>query len=171
MPNEQAKSEFAELLEGAQAQVRNISRIQQERAELTAAAQARGKKVTVTVNADNKVIDVKFADDIGKLSYFEIARAVVEAAQKASADVARKTAELMTPIQEQQARMPKLIDMLGELSIDASGLRISESIEAPVDSPKARQRRRFSDGSLAAPEAAAEESGRTPRGSIADSSW
>ncbi|WP_328396370.1 YbaB/EbfC family nucleoid-associated protein [Nocardia sp. NBC_00416] len=167
MPNERTKSEFAELLESAQEQVRVISRIQQQRAELTASAQARGKKVTVTVNADNTVIDVEFTDSIAELSYAEIARAVIEAAQKASAEITRKTSELMTPIETQRARMPKLTDLLEQLSIDATGLHIPQPVDAAAAASKSVRGHRVFDGS-AVPESSYDEAPRGRRGSIID---
>ncbi|MGI5219434.1 YbaB/EbfC family nucleoid-associated protein [Nocardia sp. CA-290969] len=169
MPNEQVKSQLAAALDGAQEQIRALTRIQQERAVLTARAQARGKKVTVTVNADNVVVDVEFAGDIADLGYSEIARAVVEAARKASAEISRKSAELMTPFEAQRAGMPKLTDLLAQLSIDAPGLEIPEGVAAPLESPRVRRRRQFSDGS-AAP-GSAEDSRRGRRGSITETGW
>ncbi|WP_280422185.1 YbaB/EbfC family nucleoid-associated protein, partial [Nocardia carnea] len=112
MTNEQAKADFAAIMGGVREQMRTIARIQQQRAELTATGAARGKKVRVTVNADNTVIDVKFADDIDELSYSEIAKAIVEATQGACKEIAEKTTDLMAPLETQKARMPKLSDLV-----------------------------------------------------------
>ncbi|QLY31850.1 YbaB/EbfC family nucleoid-associated protein [Nocardia huaxiensis] len=111
MPNERAKAEMHAVLEEVQEQMRQVARIQQERVQLTASVTVR-KRVTVTVNADGTVIETKFGSGIADLSYAEIARAVTEAAQGASAEVARKGAELMQPFQERRSRLPKLSDLV-----------------------------------------------------------
>lgn len=90
MANERAKAELAGLIEEVGQQFREIARIQEERAQLTASATVRRKRVTVTVNADGVVIETKFGPNIEDLSYSEIAAAVTEAAQKANAEVLRK---------------------------------------------------------------------------------
>lgn len=158
MTNEQAKADLAAIMDGVQEQMRAIARIQQQRAELTASATARGKKVTVTVNADNAVIDVKFSADIDELSYSEIAKAVVEATRRACEQVAEKTTDLMSPLDIQRSRMPRLSDLVEGLA----------DIEIPgtVPAPMARQ---VSDGSSRPPHAEDNHAGRG--GSVTDSSW
>jgi hypothetical protein len=111
MTNEHAKAEMAAVLDGVQKQLRSIARLQQERTLLTASATVR-RRVTVTVNANGTVIETKFGAGIEDLSYSEIARAVTEASQQAAAEVARKTEEMMSPLQEQRARLPKLSDLI-----------------------------------------------------------
>lgn len=135
MSNEQARSDLHTVIDGVQEQLRTIGRIQQERAEIIGTATVR-KRVTVTVNADNRVIETKFAADIDDLDYAEIAKAVTEAAQQAAAEVARKTAELTAPYHEQRARMPKLSDLIDGMP----QLRIPAPVEASLDPPKARDR-------------------------------
>ncbi len=135
MSNEQARSDLHTVIEGAQEQLRTIARMQQERAEIIGTATAR-KRVTVTVNADNRVIETKFAADIDDLDYADIAKAVTEAAQLAAAEVARKTAELTSPLQAQRARMPKFSDMIDGMP----ELRIPQPVEASLAPPKARER-------------------------------
>ncbi|MEV0293212.1 YbaB/EbfC family nucleoid-associated protein [Nocardia sp. NPDC050710] len=111
MANEHARAEMASVLDGVQQQLRAIARVQQERTLLTASATVR-RRVTVTVNADGTVIETKFGPDIEDLGYAEIARAVTEAAQQAAAEVARKGQELMSPLHERRARLPKLSDLI-----------------------------------------------------------
>lgn len=165
MTNERAKADLAAILDGVQEQMRTIAELQQRRAELTATATARGKKVKVTVNADNKVIDVKFSSDIDELTYSEIAKAVIEAAQRACTEVARETAGLMAPLDSQRARMPKLSDLVEDLA----GIEIPGPVEAPLTRPNNLDTQTISDGS-AAPDTAGPES-RGRGGSVTDSSW
>ncbi|MGW5218872.1 YbaB/EbfC family nucleoid-associated protein [Nocardia sp. NPDC004085] len=164
MTNEQAKAELADILDGVQEQMRIIARLQQERAELTGRATVRGKRVTVVVNADNTVIDTQFGPNIEDLSHAEIAKAVTEAAQQASADVARKTRELVAPLDTHRARMPKLSDLVEGMP----DLRAPEPVPAPTTPPNARERREFSDGSgMRFTETVERDRG----GSVTDSSW
>ncbi|MEU4312607.1 YbaB/EbfC family nucleoid-associated protein [Nocardia sp. NPDC024068] len=162
MTNEQAKADLAAIMDGVQEQMRTIARIQQQRAELTASATARGKKVTVTVNADNTVIDVKFGDDIDELSYSEIAKAVIEAAQRACKEVADKTTDLMAPLDTQRTRMPKLTDLVAGLT----DIEIPGVVPAATGRPDTLGRQNFPDGSGAP---ASSDKGRG--GSVTDSSW
>ncbi|MEU1985388.1 YbaB/EbfC family nucleoid-associated protein [Nocardia sp. NPDC019395] len=166
MTNEQAKAELAAILDGVQEQMRTIAELQQRRAELTATAAARGKKVKVTVNADNKVIDVKFASNVDELSYSEIAKAVIEAAQRACTEVARQTAGLMAPLENQRAQLPKLSDLVEDLA----GVEIPGSVEAPTTRPNSLGSQMVSDGS-AAPRTSMRDLPRGRGGSATDSSW
>ncbi|MEU0503989.1 YbaB/EbfC family nucleoid-associated protein [Nocardia sp. NPDC005998] len=140
MTNEFAKAEMAAVLDEVQQQFRAIAKVQQQRAELTASATVR-KRITVTVNADGTIIETKFASDIDELSYSEIAKAVTEAAQQATAEVMRKAQELMTPLHDRRARLPKLSDLIEGMP-DLS----AEMPKAPTVSlapPNAEERRAF----------------------------
>lgn len=111
MVDERARAEMTAVLDGVQQQLHSIARIRQERARLTASATVR-KRVTVTVNADGTVIETKFADGIEDLTHAEIARAITEAAQRATAEITRTMRELMEPLRQQRARLPKLSDLI-----------------------------------------------------------
>ncbi|MQY24981.1 YbaB/EbfC family nucleoid-associated protein [Nocardia aurantia] len=79
-------------------QAAEIGRLQDERTRLMGTGTAERRRVTVTVNADGIVIDIKFSSDIGDLEYDEIAAAITEASRHAVADVARQTTALFAPI-------------------------------------------------------------------------
>jgi hypothetical protein len=111
MTNEFAKAELAEVLDEVQQQMRGIARVQQQRAQLTASATVR-RRVTVTVNADGTIIETKFGPGIEELGFSEIAKAVTAAAQQACAEVARKGQELMMPLHDRRARLPKMSDLI-----------------------------------------------------------
>ncbi|GAB2669520.1 YbaB/EbfC family nucleoid-associated protein [Nocardia goodfellowii] len=111
MTNEYAKAELAHVLEEVQEQFKDIARIQQARATLTASATVR-KLVTVTVNANGVVIDTKFGPHAEGAGLSELAKAMTEAAQQAVTEVNKLGMELMAPVQERQARLPKLTDLL-----------------------------------------------------------
>ncbi|WP_405489120.1 YbaB/EbfC family nucleoid-associated protein [Nocardia sp. NBC_00511] len=112
MTNEFAQADLNSILEGFADQMQTISRLQHERAALTASATVRGKRVTVTVNADGTVIETRFRSGIEDLDYPEIAKAVTEAAQQAAAEVARLSSELMAPVSQNRKRLPKLNDLI-----------------------------------------------------------
>ncbi|WP_063038909.1 YbaB/EbfC family nucleoid-associated protein [Nocardia pseudovaccinii] len=112
MSNEMAKARLAELMDSVRSGMESIARAQEEQARLTATASAAAGRVTVVVNANSVVIEVKFADNVDELSYAEIARAVTTAAQNAAAEVQRKTRELLSSLKRGQARMPKLSELV-----------------------------------------------------------
>ncbi len=159
MTNEQAKAQLADIIEGVQEQMRAIAQVQRDRAKIIASATVR-KRVTVSVNADYKVIETKFSSDIDDLTYPEIARAMTEAAQQASAEVARLTQEMIAPIQENRSRLPKLTDLVS----DMPDLVVPEAVEASLAAPNAPERQESSEGDqlLGAPDRS---------GSATDSSW
>ncbi|MFE9326894.1 YbaB/EbfC family nucleoid-associated protein [Nocardia sp. NPDC052278] len=171
MTNEFAKAEMAAVLDEVQQQFRAIAQVQQQRAELTASATVR-KRITVTVNADGTIIETKFGSGIDELSYGEIAKAVTEAAQKATAEVMRKAQELMTPLHDRRARLPKLSDLIEGMP-DLS----SEMPKAPKVSlapPNSEERQTVSDNDGAPMEFSNVEvvsrQSATDRG-VTDSSW
>ncbi|WP_043647679.1 YbaB/EbfC family nucleoid-associated protein [Nocardia thailandica] len=155
MVNERAKSDLYEIMETVQEQFRQVERIQRERADIVGKSTVR-KRVTVTVNADNKIIETKFGADIEDLTYPEIAKAVTEAAQLAADDVARQLAELMSPFQATRARLPKLSDLIEGMP----ELRMPGKVDAPLNPPTTRQDS-FSDGAVA----------RDTGSAATDSSW
>jgi len=97
-----------------------------------------GGRVTVSVNADGVLIDVKFGRGVEELEYADLSRAILKAAQDATADVARQTQELMAPIQEERARLPKLSDLVEGMP-DLSSLMPSAE-RAPQSKPDAPDR-------------------------------
>lgn len=134
MANEHAKAQMADILETVQEQMRVIAQVQQDRAKIVASATVR-KRVTVTVNADYKVIETKFTPDIDDLTYTEIAKAVTEAAQQAAIEVTRKTQVLMAPVQQERARLPKLTELVEDMDEFAIPQPVEASL-APPNSPE-----------------------------------
>jgi DNA-binding protein YbaB len=104
--------QFPDLMDDIQSTLQTVARLQRERAALVGRATVRRGRVSVAVNADNVLVDVQFGRDIEDLDYPELARAIVEATQAATVDVGRKSKELMQPLQEQRARLPKLSDLV-----------------------------------------------------------
>ncbi|MFB7877973.1 MULTISPECIES: YbaB/EbfC family nucleoid-associated protein [unclassified Nocardia] len=153
MANEHAKAQMADILETVQEQMRAIAQVQRDRAQIVASATVR-KRVTVTVNADYKVIETKFTPDIDDLTYTEIAKAVTEAAQQAAVEVGRRTQELMAPLQRERARLPKITELVD----DMDGFAIPQPVEASLAPPNSPEREAGSalpdDGAVARPRTA-----------------
>ncbi|MEU0540808.1 YbaB/EbfC family nucleoid-associated protein [Nocardia sp. NPDC005978] len=139
MANEFAKANLSDILEDFAGQMRTITGLQRQRAVLTASATVR-KRVTVTVNADGTVIEVKFSSDIADLDYPEIAAAVAEAAQQAAAEVARKGRELMAPVSQNRNRLPKFSDLVPGMPDLSRELAIPEPPVVSTAPPKAPER-------------------------------
>ncbi|MGO4648186.1 YbaB/EbfC family nucleoid-associated protein [Nocardia sp. 2YAB30] len=116
MANERRKADLAGALDDLHKQMQLITELQQQRAGLTGAGSVPNNYVTVTVNADNVVIQTRFSPHIGKLNFDELGAAVTAAAQAAVADVARKVERLTEPLTAQQRTMPTLQEMVEDLT-------------------------------------------------------
>ncbi|WP_433711635.1 YbaB/EbfC family nucleoid-associated protein [Nocardia sp. CA-084685] len=103
---------LAEMMQTVQANMASLRDAYEQRAQLTGTGTAADKQVTVVVNADGVVIETRMDDEITELSPEEIAGAVTKAAQQAFAEMKRKTEELVAPMRERNAGMPKLSDLL-----------------------------------------------------------
>ncbi|MBF6327541.1 YbaB/EbfC family nucleoid-associated protein [Nocardia transvalensis] len=154
---------MASILDDVQQQLRTIARIQQERTRLLATVTVR-RRVTVTVNAEGTVVETRFGPDIEDLSYPEIAAAFTEAAQRAAAEVARKGRELMMPLHDQRARLPRLSDLI-------EGMPDFDMPSAPpVSTAPPSERRGDAEAGRFTDVEAVEPVGERGRG-ITDSSW
>ncbi|RDI64521.1 YbaB/EbfC family nucleoid-associated protein [Nocardia pseudobrasiliensis] len=122
-----------DLMEDIQSTLATISRLQRERIQLVGKASVRRGRITAVVNADGVLVDLKFGRDIEDLEYADLARAVLEAVQEATADVGRKSRELMAPLEEQRSRLPKLSDLVPGMPDLRSQLPTPE--RAPVTKP------------------------------------
>ncbi|MGW4244223.1 YbaB/EbfC family nucleoid-associated protein [Nocardia sp. NPDC004722] len=142
MANEFLKAELASMVDEFQAQVEILNDIQQKRAQLMATGYALQKRVTVVVNADGIVIETRFDDDLEGHTLQELSKAVTEAAQAASTELARKSTELTAPIQERRGRMPRMSDLIEGLP-DLTA-QMPERIPASIAPPNAPERQQHS---------------------------
>ncbi|WP_433205087.1 YbaB/EbfC family nucleoid-associated protein [Nocardia sp. CA-107356] len=165
MTDGHAKAEMVAALEGLSSQMRTIARIQQQRAELTAVGTARNGRVRVTVNADGALIETRFGDDIDDLDYGEIAKAVTEAAQQAMAEVSRRGQELMAPLHDERAQLPKMSDLIEGLpDVNAPLPRVS--LASPGD-----RKRETGDGATMTFTDVEHVDPNNPDGHVTDSLW
>ncbi|MFI6999113.1 YbaB/EbfC family nucleoid-associated protein [Nocardia sp. NPDC050175] len=117
----------------------HLAELARSRAELTASASAERGRITVTVNASGSIIATKFAGAVDDLSYSQIARATLQAAQRAAAKITRKEAELRAPLIERQSAMPRLEDMFSELA--ELRKKMPKAVPAPLTPPSERNER------------------------------
>ncbi|GAB4583174.1 YbaB/EbfC family nucleoid-associated protein [Nocardia sp. IFM 10818] len=163
MTNERAKADLNDILDGFAQQMRTITKLQQDRAALTATATVR-KRVTVTVNAEGTVIETKFSSDIEDLDYEEIAKAITEAAQQAAAEVARRAQEIMAPVSQGVRRLPKLADLIPGMPDLSKELTVPAPPVVSTAPPNSPERR--------AAQPASEPDGTViRRGGATDSGW
>ncbi|WP_431953518.1 YbaB/EbfC family nucleoid-associated protein [Nocardia lijiangensis] len=106
------EAEIDGFLEEFRGRMQEIAKMQRQRVKLTATASTRDKAVSVTVNANGVVIETKFSDRVGEMSYDQIAKAVTRLAQQAADEVFSRSKEIAAPLREQQARLPKLSDVI-----------------------------------------------------------
>ncbi|WP_459545877.1 YbaB/EbfC family nucleoid-associated protein [Nocardia sp. X0981] len=116
MPNEHMKAQFDDILDAFRRSMDEISVIERKRAELVATGHAEDKRVTISVDAQGRILQTCFAEDISDLSYDEIAAAVTTAARAAQEALAAASEEIMRPLREQQARLPKVTDLVAGLA-------------------------------------------------------
>ncbi|MFI6165463.1 YbaB/EbfC family nucleoid-associated protein [Nocardia sp. NPDC051052] len=138
--NEWLRADAALMIEAMSGQMQGIAKIQRDRARLTASVTACDKRITVTVNANGILIDTQFADDIGDLSYHEIAAAMTEAVQAAALKVIEQGRQLMEPLQERKTRLPRLSDLVADIPDIKSVIPVATPAStAPPNSPSRRQ--------------------------------
>ncbi|GAB0107156.1 hypothetical protein JMUB6875_61480 [Nocardia sp. JMUB6875] len=138
MTRENSEVAKAAILEGFTAQMRDIAEASRKRTQLIATASAGGGRVHVTVNADGVVIATRFSANVDELTYEEIAKAMTTAAQQAAKDVARQGQELLQPLRDKRARMPKLSELIEGLpDLESKAPTIEPASLAP---PRSRER-------------------------------
>ncbi|MEC3955054.1 YbaB/EbfC family nucleoid-associated protein [Nocardia sp. CDC153] len=164
MSNEYQKDDLAAILDGFADEMRTIVELQRQRAALTASATVRGKRVTVTVNADGTVIETRFGSGIEELDYPEIAKAVTEAAKQAAAEVARQSREIMAPVSQNRHRLPKLADIIPGMPDLSEALAIPDAPVVSTAPPKSPER-------LGGFQESVSDSEQPRRGGATDSGW
>ncbi|RDI55326.1 YbaB/EbfC family nucleoid-associated protein [Nocardia mexicana] len=139
MANEWLRADAAMMMDALSEQMQGIAKIQRDRSRLTATATACQKRITVTVNADGILIETRFADDIGDLSYPEIAEAMTEAVQAAARKASEDGRRLMEPLRERKSRLPRLSDLIEGAPDLGSAMPVAPPTSvAPPNSPERR---------------------------------
>ncbi|MQY24982.1 YbaB/EbfC family nucleoid-associated protein [Nocardia aurantia] len=136
-PNERLVTDFAQFLDSFHDVMAQMIDARQRRDELTASASVERGRITVEVNASGSIVRTTFSEDIDDLSYGQIARATVTAAQQAAAEVKRKADELLAPLLAARASLPKLGDFIEGLPALQDGLATPPP--APLTPPGERE--------------------------------
>ncbi|MFE9789622.1 YbaB/EbfC family nucleoid-associated protein [Nocardia salmonicida] len=134
--NANTAGDTADLIDAVGAALNQMKGLRGASDALTASATAEHGRITVVVNTSGSIIETRYADDINDLSYGQIARSTVQAAQSAAAKVAAKREALMAPVARMRSRMPKpeeLFEGLAELRA-----QMPTHIPAPLTSPADR---------------------------------
>ncbi|MGY2060725.1 YbaB/EbfC family nucleoid-associated protein, partial [Nocardia gipuzkoensis] len=109
------------------------------RSRLTATVTACEKRISVTVNADGVLIGTRFADDIGDLTFDQIAGAMTEAVQAAARQVGEQARRLMEPLRERKSQLPKLSDLIEDAPDFGAIMPVVPPVSiAPPNSPERR---------------------------------
>ncbi|WP_278264895.1 YbaB/EbfC family nucleoid-associated protein [Nocardia sp. AG03] len=138
MANEAARAQLEDLADTVREGMTAIARAQREQAQLTATATAAAGRVSVVVNAENVVIQVRFSDNISDLDHSAIAKAITTAAQDAAAVMRRQTKDVLDTLRADTARIPRLSDFVPGMP-DVQDM-IPEPPRAPLTPPSARRR-------------------------------
>jgi DNA-binding protein YbaB len=131
--NDAARHELAEVLALAQEQMADLAVMQKKRAALTAEAAVADGTVEVTVNAQgivtNTVVDESYLDEF---DFADLGGYITQAAQAAAQEVGRRSAEMLTPLNERRKKFPSLSDII-DGAPDFREMMTDLTMKLPVD--------------------------------------
>ncbi|WP_216897429.1 hypothetical protein [Nocardia alni] len=111
-PNNRLITDAAEFLDSIQSAIAQAGDTRRRRDALTGSASVERGRITVVVNASGSIIATTFSENVDDLTYSQIARGTLQAAQQAAAHVRSKTEELLAPMLAARAKMPNLSDLI-----------------------------------------------------------
>lgn len=133
MSNDAARHELAEVLALAQEQMADLAVMQKKRAALTAEAAVADGTVEVTVNAQGivtrTVIDESYLDEF---EFADLGGYITAAAQAAAQEVGRRSAEMLTPLNERRKKFPSLSGIV-DGAPDLREMMTDLTMKLPVD--------------------------------------
>lgn len=133
MSNDAARHELAEVLALAQEQMADLAVMQKKRAALTAEAAVADGTVEVTVNAQGvvtrTVIDESYLDEF---DFADLGGYITAAAQAAAQEVGRRSAEMLTPLNERRKKFPSLSGIV-DGAPDLREMMTDLTMKLPVD--------------------------------------
>lgn len=115
MSEDHAGERLSTVIDGFEEHLGRVKHAQEQRAQIVVEAHAAGDRVTVQVNADGALVDLRFSDDINDLDYDEIVTAVLTAAREAAATAHDQTLELIASVQQRPAAIPTLAELLEDI--------------------------------------------------------
>ncbi|WP_330179068.1 hypothetical protein OHB26_21505 [Nocardia sp. NBC_01503] len=134
--NRQAAADAADLVDTLRQTIGRMAQARGARDALTASATVEHGRITVVVNASGSIVRTEYSDGIEELSYGQIARATVRAAQTAAAEVQLKKQELLAPFAALRANMPRLEERFTELA--ELRAQLPTQVRAPLTPPSER---------------------------------
>ncbi|WP_328712593.1 YbaB/EbfC family DNA-binding protein [Nocardia salmonicida] len=138
-------SDAVDLIDTVQQALGQMGGMHSARDALTASATAEHGRITVVVNASGSIIKTMYAEDIKDLSFGQIAKATVQAAQAAAAEVTAKKQALIAPLEGMRSRMPRAEDLFEGLA--ELRAQMPQHVPAPLTPPSERAgAERHSDG-------------------------
>ncbi|MRH89363.1 hypothetical protein GFY24_18235 [Nocardia sp. SYP-A9097] len=134
--NQRAASDATDLVDSLRQALGGLAAARGARDALTASASVEHGRITVVVNASGSIVRTEYADGIEDLSYGQIARATLRAAQAAAAEADRKKRELAAPFTSMRAELPLPEEMFEELA--ALRAQLPTAVPAPLTPPSER---------------------------------
>ncbi|MFI9504696.1 YbaB/EbfC family nucleoid-associated protein [Nocardia sp. NPDC052566] len=119
-PNDRLKSEVAQVIDDVHRLITGFAEAKRLHQAVTASVTAERERIVVVADVSGAVTEVYFEDGIEDLGYHQIARGVVQAAQRAAAEVKSKADEILSPQRSALLRLPKLSDLVDWLPDEES---------------------------------------------------
>ncbi len=110
--NDRLRTEVAQVIDDVHQLITGIAEAERLHQAVTASATAELERIVVVADVSGALTEVYFADDIEQLGYHKIARGVVQAAQRAAAQVKSKADEVLSAQRAALLRLPKLSDLV-----------------------------------------------------------
>jgi DNA-binding protein YbaB len=115
MSKDHATEHLSTIVDGFAEHLERVKQAQEQRARIVVETHAASDRVTVKVNADGALVDVRFSDDINELDYDEIAAAVLTAGREAAATAAERVRKLIAPLQQRPASIPTIAELIEDI--------------------------------------------------------
>jgi DNA-binding protein YbaB len=115
MSEDHARERLSTMIDGFAEHLERVKQAQEQRAQIVVEAHSARGRVTVKVNADGALLDLRFSDDINDLDYDEVAAAVLTAAREAAAMAADRVRKLIAPVQQRPAAIPTIAELIEDI--------------------------------------------------------
>ena len=115
MSEDHAREHLSTIIDGFAEHLERVKQAQEQRAQIVVEAHAACNRVTVQVNADGALVDLRFSEDINDLDYDEIAAAVLTAAREAADTAANRVRKLIAPVQQRPSTIPTIAELIEDI--------------------------------------------------------
>jgi hypothetical protein len=111
MNQDDARRRLDAAIDGFAEHLERVRAAQEQRARLVVEEHSVRRRITVRVNADGALVDLRFSRDVAELGYDEIAKTVLSLARRAAATAARQAHDLVAPALERPAGVPSVAEL------------------------------------------------------------